>query len=730
MFSLCSVPLRKHKYATGNRIASRVAGLAALLLGSFLASSALAQLPSPQPPNPWWQEDFSNTATTPISLALYTSVGGLTYSADADWLPGFGACNGWILNSTSTSPPDGGCSSSGGRLVNSTGTVTATTPNAWTYLQGMAYELGVAQKAADPTSTIVPANNNVLAFMTNGGKNQNNHIQFETAPNAITLTAGRYYIASAWFATVHCVSDGIGASPAVTWYDASETFSLLIPGSPPTVIPLGATGLNPCTASPPPGVQPYYDDANAGRVHVAQLQSSAILIDSTTTTVGLRLSNGTVNYPGNDSAFDAPALMDATPQLYKSFNPNMGISSDYTIIPGGTATLTFVVINTTDYQAKPGWSFTDTLPTGVTVANPVVKNTTCDSGTVTATAGGSTVEATGNLLAGATNATCTITVEVTSSILGTYPNGPSNVTAIGVDEHNTATLTSYLNVANLAFTKNATVTDSAGNLLPGILEVGDKITYTFSLENDTGDDLTAINIDELNFSGSNGPLDTSVCSTQFAVPLAPGDTTSCDVVYTITQDDVDAGSVYNQALAIATTNMGQEESPAADATTPVYTPALTLTKTANVHSFTAGQTITFSFLITNTGNYALDNITVDDTTFTGSGTLSAVTCPTLPAAGLVVHDSITCTADYTVTAADVAAGSIDNTATASGTVLGVPPAAARLVTSHATSTSSPSSVHLSLRAAPSSIPALDARALALLALLLGGLAWSARRKMA
>ncbi|MBF4514133.1 LPXTG cell wall anchor domain-containing protein [Plantibacter sp. VKM Ac-2885] len=84
----------------------------------------------------------------------------------------------------------------------------------------------------------------------------------------------------------------------------------------------------------------------------------------------------------------------------------------------------------------------------------------------------------------------------------------------------------------------------------------------------------------------------------------------------------------------------------------------------------AGQVIQYSFLITNTGNVTLHDVSVSEGTFTGTGTLSAVKYPTRV---LLPGQSTTATAEYTVTAADLANGPLRNTATATGTPPGGTP---------------------------------------------------------
>ena len=89
--------------------------------------------------------------------------------------------------------------------------------------------------------------------------------------------------------------------------------------------------------------------------------------------------------------------------------------------------------------------------------------------------------------------------------------------------------------------------------------------------------------------------------------------------------------------------------------------AVALVKSATPSTFSAaGQTISYSFAVTNSGNVTLSNVQVTDTDLPG---LSAITCPTTTLAPSATE---TCTATYVTLQSDVDAGSIVNTATAQG----------------------------------------------------------------
>lgn len=139
--------------------------------------------------------------------------------------------------------------------------------------------------------------------------------------------------------------------------------------------------------------------------------------------------------------------------------------------------------------------------------------------------------------------------------------------------------------------------------------------------------------------------------------------------YTITADV--AVSVEG-ALPNSASVLGNEEDPTSGNNTSTFTtdveqpePGLTITKQAELNDENGndladeGETIDYSFLVENTGNVDLTDVTVDDPKVTGLDPASA---------DIDAGEDATFTADsYTVTADDVENGEVVNTATASGT---------------------------------------------------------------
>ena len=212
---------------------------------------------------------------------------------------------------------------------------------------------------------------------------------------------------------------------------------------------------------------------------------------------------------------------------------------------------------------------------------------------------------------------------------------------------------------------------------------GDIITYTFRVAN-------AGNVTLFEQPMVNDPL---ISATPFAcgtIPvdgLLPLDSVECTRPYAVTQNDVDAGFVTNAASVTST-----EVTDAAEATETVdgvRDPGVTISKVASIPdgktSAEAGDLITYTYTVTNTGNVTLTNVGVSDDHTSAAGTVAlAIGDDTLLTDNGLLNDSIdagdngswdslgpldvvTFEATYLVTQADVdAENDLSNTATVSG----------------------------------------------------------------
>jgi uncharacterized repeat protein (TIGR01451 family) len=344
-----------------------VAGV--LSVGALLGAAPAGAAPgTPEPPVTVFTEDFENVpaANTALALDAYTGPGPLaeTYTAAPAWLPPGATCNGIILSFNMTTTAGDGCTF-------------------YAAIEGLANTLGVLNGSA------APHDNHATSAYTSNNPGVD-AIEFETV-TPIPLPAGtsRFITFSVNAAAINCFA----SAPLYKFY-------LLDPAVPASETPTFTSPINPCVL--PGGVGSFPSNGSV-------LFSGGSL--------GIRLRNGNGSGGGNDAAFDDIKVLDATPQLDKEFTSP--------VAPNGSSRLTLTITNTTDLAGKPGWSFTDTLPTGLTVAPAPNLASTCANDTVTAPAGGTSIDVTGDLLAG--DASCNVQLDVVASAPGTYTNGPGNI---------------------------------------------------------------------------------------------------------------------------------------------------------------------------------------------------------------------------------------------------------------------------------------------------------------
>jgi hypothetical protein len=181
--------------------------------------------------------------------------------------------------------------------------------------------------------------------------------------------------------------------------------------------------------------------------------------------------------------------------------------------------------------------------------------------------------------------------------------------------------------------------------------VGDLVDYRYVVTNTGNVRIDAIAIADDHIATVSCPVTT----------VAPGDSATCTALYTVTQADLDAGTVTNHATATGTPTLGILPPATANATvTATGLPALSLDKQAVSGNRTdaPGDRVDYEYRVTNTGNVRIHTLSVTD------DRIASIACP---ATILAPGDSTTCSGTYTITQADLNAGLVTNHANATGT---------------------------------------------------------------
>lgn len=365
-------------------------------------------------------------------------------------------------------------------------------------------------------------------------------------------------------------------------------------------------------------------------------------------------------------------------------------------IPVAGSTPSIVVIKTgalNDDDGVPGISVGDTISFEITVENDGNVSVDGTSLTDTISQNGTTLALTsGPTLTGGDTANAgVLDVGETWIYAASYTLTAANITdgndvdnsaefsgiGSGVPVSGTGTVNIPLDI-DLAIELSKTADSSTLSSPP---MVGDTISYQIIVEN-TGNvtvndiavsDPTADAGSITYTGGADGDSDNDIDS------LSPGATALVIATHTLTQADIDAGSVVNQATG---SGIGPGGTPVSDISDdaddsdgntvddPTVTPlpivsALTLTKTATVTSFSVpGDTLSWDISVTNSGNTTVTAMTISDPI---ADTLVCPVSGNATIATLLPGDTETCVATYSVTAADVDTGVVDNTATVDGT---------------------------------------------------------------
>lgn len=354
-------------------IVASLTAVVPLLAFSPPAQAAPGDPGNPSDPTVLFTEDFENGVTdTPSLLTDYVGANGFTYTA-APYYLNDAFCNGVIFSRDADDQAATACS-----------------PNSNYYHWSRAFAEALGSVQNPPA----PGTNHAVVDFTTGGASAAGMVHLETENTASLNVDGRFLSFSIDVAEAYC------NQPA----GRSRLSFFLLDG--PTAHPAQSAPVVPCTD---PSMQPVVvtgpGDASNRAFSVGTVHASGSVL-FTGSDFGFRVVNdvAVAGSGGNDVAFDNLRVLDVTPQLDKSYA---------TGVPAGFgATLTFTVTNTSELSAKNGWSFTENLPAGVSIASVPNFTTTCTGGAITAggTAGATSVGFSGSLDEG--QASCTITIDV------------------------------------------------------------------------------------------------------------------------------------------------------------------------------------------------------------------------------------------------------------------------------------------------------------------------------
>jgi large repetitive protein len=192
---------------------------------------------------------------------------------------------------------------------------------------------------------------------------------------------------------------------------------------------------------------------------------------------------------------------------------------------------------------------------------------------------------------------------------------------------------------------------------------GATITYKYRVINSGGATFTSLRPIKI----VDNKIGTFTCFTP-APTFLPGAFVDCpDQTYSVSQAQVDAGFVTNQAYALTTYgglapigNIVVSSPPKSVTVNANQNPILTVTKSvSSAATGVLGQSLTYTIKVKNDGNVTASNISVTDPLIPS---LSCTIASLAPAAS-----NNSCTGTYIVKQSDIDAGLINNTASATGT---------------------------------------------------------------
>ena len=249
-------------------------------------------------------------------------------------------------------------------------------------------------------------------------------------------------------------------------------------------------------------------------------------------------------------------------------------------------------------------------------------------------------------------ASAAYTVTEADIVNGTFTNNVK-ATFSGVDKEYTGTDTVDKFEESRPHMTITKVTKDAGE--DHIYKLGETINYVITVKNDGNLTLTNVKIEDA-LTGNAGENAWTIDT------FAPGETQTFETSYVVTEADVIAGKVVNNATGEAENpDPKKEETPVTpgEKEDPVETPnpGLTVIKTSDkTGEVKLGDKITYTINVTNNGNVTISGVKLEDSLTGEDWTLG----------NIKPGETVTKKTTYTVTEKDIIAGKVENHATATG----------------------------------------------------------------
>ncbi|MEP5253467.1 MAG: gliding motility-associated C-terminal domain-containing protein, partial [Winogradskyella arenosi] len=208
--------------------------------------------------------------------------------------------------------------------------------------------------------------------------------------------------------------------------------------------------------------------------------------------------------------------------------------------------------------------------------------------------------------------------------------------------------------------------------------IGETITYTFTVTNEGDSSIASVELTDVLLGGL---MDLASGDTDGDSQLDSDETWIYVADYTITQSDIDIGIIYNQATVTGITvsdgsavmDLSDDDSASEDDITEMILcqkAAIAVVKTGVLNDDNSdgcgniGETISYTFQVTNEGNLSVPLVELTDSMLGGVMTLASGDDD--DDTELDVNETWWYTADYTLTATDIEAGNVNNQAMLTG----------------------------------------------------------------